>query len=419
MNTVNLNENVNLHVYNTDKFKDVSIFIEFLDNSNKHDQVLRNLLGMMLEDSCSLYDTKQAVTNLYNKNYSGGFSVSFDVRGCARLMEVKSSFVNGKYVEDNTLLEKQFSVIYEFLLNPIWKSKEYPLELFNELKDKLRQEILVLNDRPSSYSNNKADLLYGEFLGVKADLDVSYLETIEIEDVINIYDYIISNSRIDILVIGDVDEELVKKYSKKYFNFEPRVSSKDMVYKSNRVDFVDEVENKNINQSLLQLRYKTNKTVLDEDFPSMIIGNGILGTLPTSLLFKEVREKRSLCYSISSIVYGYDGVMKVSTGIDYKNIDEVKELINIQINKIKSGDFDDELLNTTVKMYINVYRSNSDSVKALMWDQYRNTIIDDGMTIEKMIEEFKKVSKESISEVFKDVELVTSYVLKQKENEDE
>ena len=59
MNTVNLKENVNLHVYKTDKFKDVNIYIEFLDNSDKHDQVLRNLLGMMLEDSCNLYKQKR------------------------------------------------------------------------------------------------------------------------------------------------------------------------------------------------------------------------------------------------------------------------------------------------------------------------------------------------------------------------
>ena len=59
MNTVNLKENVNLHVYKTDKFKDVNILYWILDNSDKHDQVLRNLLGMMLEDSCNLYKTKR------------------------------------------------------------------------------------------------------------------------------------------------------------------------------------------------------------------------------------------------------------------------------------------------------------------------------------------------------------------------
>jgi predicted Zn-dependent peptidase len=150
-----------------------------------------------------------------------------------------------------------------------------------------------------------------------------------------------------------------------------------------------------------------------------VIGNGILGTLPTSLLFQEVREKRSLCYSISSVVYGYDGVMKISTGIDYKNIKKVKGLIEDQIDKIKNGKFDDSLLETTRRMYINVYRANSDNVKSIMWDIYRNTILDDVMSIDKTIEEFKKVTKESIMESFKDVELITSYVLRQKVDEDE
>ncbi|HCY05878.1 MAG TPA: hypothetical protein DHS57_00900, partial [Erysipelotrichaceae bacterium] len=107
------------------------------------------------------------------------------------------------------------------------------------------------------------------------------------------------------------------------------------------------------------------------------------------------------CYSISSVVYGYDGVMKISTGIDYKNIKKVKGLIEDQIDKIKNGKFDDSLLETTRRMYINVYRANSDNVKSIMWDIYRNTILDDVMSIDKTIEEFKKVTKESVMESFK------------------
>ena len=192
-----------------------------------------------------------------------------------------------------------------------------------------------------------------------------------------------------------------------------------MVYKSNREEFVSKIYKRKINQTSLQLRYKTNKNVLDKDYPSMVIANGILGTLPTSLLFQEVREKRSLCYSINSVAYGYDGVMKISTGIDYKDIDEVKRLIQVQIDRIKNGDFEESLLETTKGMYINVYRGQFDDIKSIVFDIYRNFIINDGRTSEKMIEDIGKVSKQSIMEVFKDVELKVEYVLKQMENLDE
>lgn len=418
MNKYNLNSNVTLHVYNTNKFKDISIYIGLLDNSNELDQTKRLLLSLMLEDSCSLYDTKEKVSNLLAKYYGARLSFFPDVKGNARIFEIKSSIINGKYVDDFELLENQFKLMNEFLFNPIWKSKDYPKKLFDEIKDRLKLIINSENDNPISYSNKKADYIFGNFLRVKSDYNIEKLDEIKINDIINLYNDLINNSLVDIFVVGDIDENTIYDLSLKYFKFEGRECSKTLVYKSFFDVYKEEIEERKINQTQIQLRYTTNKTSYD-DFFSVIVGNGILGTLPTSLLFQEIREKRSLCYSIYSSVNGYDGVLKISTGINYKNIDEVKYLINEQINKIKSGDFSDEILDTTKKMYINAYRQGDDNVKSIIWDEYRNTLINDDLNLEKSIEKINNVSRESIMNEFKDVELKVCFILKQKEIDNE
>ena len=73
-------------------------------------------------------------------------------------------------------------------------------------------------------------------MGVKADLNINELNDITIDDVINMYDFIINNTRIDILVVGDVDDDEVLKYSKKYFDFDSRDVNFKMVYKSKKMN---------------------------------------------------------------------------------------------------------------------------------------------------------------------------------------
>ena len=46
----------------------------------------------------------------------------------------------------------------------------------------------------------------------------------------------------------------------------------------------------------------------------MFVMNSLLGQSPTSLLFEEVREKHSLCYSISSYLIQFDGALIITLG---------------------------------------------------------------------------------------------------------
>ena len=65
----------------------------------------------------------------------------------------------------------------------------------------------------------------------------------------------------------------------------------------------------------------------------------LLGQLPNSLLFSEIREKRNLCYSIYSNLMHYDGIMSIHTGISKTQRDLVLQLIDEQIETIRKNAF--------------------------------------------------------------------------------
>lgn len=75
--------------------------------------------------------------------------------------------------------------------------------------------------------------------------------------------------------------------------------------------------------------------------------NAMLGQYSTSLLFQNVREKNSLCYSIYSNLIAFDGARELRPASKKKDIDQVLTLIQEQIETLKNGTFDEELLTVT------------------------------------------------------------------------
>ena len=70
------------------------------------------------------------------------------------------------------------------------------------------------------------------------------------------------------------------------------------------------------------------------------IYNLLLGGGVDSKLFKNVREKHSLCYTISSFVRTLDNTVTIVAGIDNNNFNKCIDLIKKYVQEIKRGKFD-------------------------------------------------------------------------------
>ena len=71
-----------------------------------------------------------------------------------------------------------------------------------------------------------------------------------------------------------------------------------------------------VTQGKLCLGFTTPVTLQSQDCTAMQLLNQVYGGGMTSKLFLNVREKQSLCYSISSGYYGAKGILTVAAGID-------------------------------------------------------------------------------------------------------
>lgn len=170
---------------------------------------------------------------------------------------------------------------------------------------------------------------------------------------------------------------------------------------------------KPISQSVLVQLYEDGLRYQDPLMPAFMLGNGILGALPTSLLFQEVREARSLCYSIGSENLIYDGMLRITAGMNRRDLPEAGTLIAQQISRMQKGEFSDDQLETARSMYINSWRGSMDHGPSLIWDDCRSVLLHTEDSIPRMIHRFETVTREDIMNAYAGLKLAEVLILEE------
>lgn len=417
MKTEILANNVKIHYHPTTKFKDITIAFRFMNTLQSPHRISRYYLTQLLCDTCKKYPTKAAVTSVFDKNYGVTFKASGDAVGSADLLEFRCTALNGQYVNQE-LLATQIELINDFIYNPNFENGGFTQAAYDEIKERLIMMVCSHNDQPSNYAYNQARQHFGEQLQCKVVPTVQEIEACTLAEINAAYRDMIEHDALEIFVLGEFDIPTVEAHFKQQFSFTNHTFNDAIVQKCVRDECTEVIENKAINQSRVVFLYQTNQTIQDDDYDALLLANGLFGGLSTSFLFQEVREKHSLCYSIFSRYDGYDGVMMVQTAIDGKNYSQVKALINEQFQRLSDGNFDDEQLEVTKKMYINSLRSSMDVQKSLIAYDYRVSLLGPSRSVENTIEHIKQITKEEVIAAFKKIECKLYYCLMQEEKHD-
>ena len=167
-----------------------------------------------------------------------------------------------------------------------------------------------------------------------------------------------------------------------------------------------------VNQSKLVLGFKSHS----DDDAALVLLQKIFGGTTSSKLFRNVREKMSLCYYCSAARNGLKGIMLVNSGVENENIEKTKEAVIDQLEEIKNGNFTNEDINFAEMAIKNDFKSVADSagnVSNWYFDCIRKNDI---VTPEEKLGRYLGVSKERIIAAAKSMVLDSVYVLTGNEN---
>lgn len=412
-----ITKGVSLHVIQTEKFKDIGISIRFRTTLEKKKAAARSLLALMMCDRCTRYDTKKKMSAKQDMLYGATLNAQTAGYGKAQIVEMRSRILHPRYVEDATeLLDELFAFLKEVLFAPLLTT-----EVFEESKAILKAKIRRMQDDPAQFAITEGLKRAGKntCLGISALGEEATLDALCLDDVKTMYQEMMEEDVIDILVCGDLQEEKLQHLIKQHLPFTPRDHEVETYYVAqNDLHAAVEKGYRNINQSSIMMVWFTNMEVIDPSYYALRVGNAMFGQYATSLLFQEVREKNSLCYSIFSNLISYDAALGVTTGVEKENIEKTIQLIEQQFQRLCEGDFDDELLKVSKQMIVNSLKASKDSLPSLIALQYQNVLLHTNRNTEDIIALVEAVTREDVISAMKRCEQKMTFILS-KEDDDE
>lgn len=407
-----------LHVIETNKFKTININLNIKRIAKENEITLRKVLVNTLFDSCKKYPTRKELEIYSEELYGLGMSMLNVKSGKCNILSLRETFLNDKYTIES-ILEKGISLLNEIIFNPNVTKNEFNKKSFEIAKRITKNEIESVKDNPPYYGNISL------FKAINSKNPISFTPNLEDLEKItrkNLYEYyldIIDNDQIDIFIIGNIDSLKVKEIFEKIFKIKDRKITKmnHYILENKQGDGKLIKEKLPINQAQIVIGYNFDSLTKFENVYVLNLLSFILGGSADSKLFKIVREKESLCYSINSTYNVLAGLLIISAGIDSANYELTNKLINEQIEEIKRGKISDLEIENGKKIYKNSCLELFDSPNSLIGMYVSKEYIDSDLYEDK-IKNIDKVTKKDIITLINKMHLNKIILLEGEQNEE-
>ena len=410
-----LKNNVDLKIIPTTKFKTLVLNIGFKGPYKQKDITGLYLLSKIMADSSKKYPKAELLARQQDYLYGTAIQVSSQLVGELSLFSLTISILDPKLISSKfKLLEKAIDLIVELIYRPNIVNGLFDQQLFETTKSNHMYRLKSLdNDKESVAAIRMKELVDDNHPYQQLSLgNLKDLSAITNQDLIKLYKELLDRE-IEIYVLGDVlAKNIVTTIEKKFKAKAVNKKIKTIIpLKQTKVKKV--IETRKFNQSHLSYLLTVNTLVGDKDYYPMIMFNAIFGRTPLSKLFRVVREKNSLCYSISSSYQVNYGFINVGAGIDAKNYKKADSLIRQQLTLMKQGSFTQEDINMNRNMLVTMIEHTYDQPVGLVNQLVTSDLIKADTIKQDYIDNLNKVTKAQIIKAAKKVEVKIEYLLKQ------
>lgn len=404
----------NLHLIKTDKYKTINVRVIFRRKAKKEEITIRNILGSLLLQSTNKYDTKRKMTIEAQDLYSVGLSLNTNRFGNYFATMIYLNILNDKYTEKGNF-NKALEFLNEVIFNPDIEDKKFKEKNIDIVKKRLKTELTSMKEDLNAYSSIRAMEAFDKDSPASFRM-AGYLEDIDKVTGESLYEYykdMISKDLVDIFVIGDIDEEKVTQEIKKYFQLR--------ILKKERQDYA--LENKKPRkrrlfakeivpaaQSQVQIVCRLGKMSEYEMNYVLPIYNVIFGGGADSKLFKVVREKNSLCYSIFSRQKKLDNLFIIKTGINIRNYQKTLNLIERLLKEMQRGKFSLDDIKIAKEFFETSFDEIEENPNSVI-DLYMSMAYLNTDSLEDRRKNIAKVTKNEIVKVAKKIYMDTIFTL--------
>lgn len=404
--TYEINQGIRLHYLKDSKFKTNTIAVLMRTKLSKENATKMALVAECIKSGCTKYTTKRDIAVVLEEMYGSVFDVSVIKRGDEQIIYTYFEGIRGYDV-----FEMGTDFLGEMLYNPILTGSS-----LKKAKKSLKESINAVKDDKGEYAIERmTDEMceQKDSFGVPAQGYSKNVDEIDENDLSKYHHHLITCAPMDIFVVGDGNEEMVKSRFKEIFS-DARGDIEEIAH-SEYVSKVDDpkiiLDQDQVTQGKLCMCYSTGLKVERSNVLALMVLNEIIGGGASGRLFQSVREKEGLCYSIGSFVFKHKMLLVVQAGIDKKAYDKVVGLIESTIREIKKG-IEENDIEDGKKNIIKAYEGVEDTPAESINFAFSMILLGLHFDVAAFIEEIKKVDAQQVVEVANTMKSEIIYFLK-------
>ena len=415
---ISISPSVRLTVIPGEKFKMSYLSVCFLRRIDEKEAAMNALIPEVITRSCKKYPTMQTLSSTLDSLYGASIDPMNSLMGETQVFGISASFPDNRYVFDNTdVISEVISIISELIKDPLTDGDAFDSSVVESEKIKLCGRIAARINNPASHALRRCEeiMCAGERYSISPIGTAESVSEITPGSLYRYYRSLPGSTAVDIYYAGSADTDmLVSRFAEIFSDFD-RPLSVDLtteVIRKNTGEVKTVIEDMNVSQGKLVIGFRSGFCLSDKDYHVFSLMNCLLGASPTSKLFMNVREAKSLCYYCSSRQNSLKGLLTVSSGIEVENFEMTRDAILEQVDALKSGDISDYELESARKALINSCKELSDSQTSLVSWYFIRSLASLNDTPEILCQKLENVTKDEIIAAAQRLSLDTVYFLR-------
>lgn len=411
---INLGNNINLNLIKTDKFKSNLLSAYFIRPLDREEVTKNTLIPMVLKRGTKDYPTNLDLQKKLEEMYGANFNIGVNKKGDRQVVKFSMEWANGDYLHDPEYDYEITQILKDIIYKPVVKEGNFNSSYVKQEKKNLEKIINGKIDNKRSFAIDRCieEMCKDEKFSI---YHLGYTEDLESIDEKNLFEHyksFLNTSPIELFYVGTFDEKFIN-HLKEMFSMERedivKIEEEPLLMPTDKVKYIE--DSLDVNQGKLVIGYRAGIGHKDKLYNGLILASNIFGGGPNSKLFREVREKESLAYYISSSVNKYKSIIIVDGGIEFDKYEETKSIVERELEKLKAGDFTQEDMNIGKSAVKTSMESIGDSI-ALISEFFFNQLLgDEKRSLEEIIEDFNSTTKEEVIQAANKIKIDTVYFM--------
>ncbi len=402
-----------------ERFKTSQLTVALLMPLNKETVEEYALLPRLLIRGCAAYPDFTALNQRLNQLY--GATVTGDV---ARIGETQALILTAECTSDRYAINGEqltaacAELLSEMLFRPALENSVFRTEDVETERRCLAEEVRAEINEKRWYARRQAERLLcpDEAYGIGRYGDATVIESLTPETVTAAWKRVLRSASVQLILQSDralpqIEEALCREFAA-VCGREPITCHTDTV--TCLPEFRRQAERMEVGQSKLVLGFRAGCAEPEAGVNATRLMNALLGGTATSLLFKNVREKLSLCYYCSSVYDRIKGVLFVQSGVDEANAERAETEILAQLEAIRRGEFADEELEAARRSIVQSFEAVNDSQSARTAWYVSQAALKQPATPEKTREAIEAVTRAEVIAAAERVRYECAYLLAQR-----